>query len=368
MSFKEYPIAINAAAVLITISLTLTLVYLGHGIIFPILLALLFAILLRPIVQFITKKLHFPYVLAVAVSVFISLLFLSAIVFFVSWQIGDISNDWEKITKNVNTHIHNIQHWIKQQFNISYTNQNKYIKQAAKDSFENGGSKVGHTLSSFSNFFMDAILIPIYTFLFLVYRDLFIGFLFKIFSKENHHRLSDILINVKLAIHSYLTGLLTEMSIVAAMTSIGYFIVGVQYALLLGIITGLLNMIPYIGITIAGVLSIFATLTGSTDTSLIIGVIVVNVIVQFFDNNVLVPLVVSSKVQINAFVSLISILIGGAIGGVIGMFLAIPLVAIFKVIFDRIDFLEPYGYVMGDNLPKTKKLPRLKLPFFKNKK
>ena len=358
----------KSAFILISISLIILLLYVGQHVIFPVLLALLFAILLRPVVNFFKKKLRFPNVLAITVSVLLALVFIVSIILFVSWQIGDIANDWNKIKLNVNTHFHNIQHWIKQQFKISYSDQDKYLKQATKDSLNNGGSKVGSTLSSFTDALLNAVLIPIYTFLFLIYQDLFVGFLFKLFTKEHHDKLKDILLNVKLAIHSYLTGLLTEMAIVATLTSIGYMIVGVQYALLLGVITGVLNLIPYVGITLAGFLSIIATLSGSTDLSIVAGVLIVNVIVQFFDNNILVPLVVSSKVKINAFVSLLSIIAGGAIGGVAGMFLAIPLLAIIKVIFDRVEFLKPWGFVMGDNLRQNQKTGKLKIPFLKSGK
>jgi hypothetical protein len=96
-----------------------------------------------------------------------------------------------------------------------------------------------------------------------------------------------------------------------------------------------------------------ATLTTSAELSVVFGVALVNAIVQPIDNNLVVPMVVSSKVKINAFVSLVSIIIGGLLAGIAGMFLAIPLVAIIKVIFDNIESLEPYGYLMGDERPKT---------------
>jgi predicted PurR-regulated permease PerM len=130
-------------------------------------------------------------------------------------------------------------------------------------------------------------------------------------------------------------------------------IVGVEYAILLGVLTGLLNLIPYLGIFVAMLISIFATLTGTPDISMIIGVIVVTIVVQLIDNNILVPLVVSSKVEINAMASIVGIIIGGALAGIPGMFLAIPTIAILKVIFDRIAPLKPWGYLMGDDLPKT---------------
>ena len=75
-------------------------------------------------------------------------------------------------------------------------------------------------------------------------------------------------------------------------------------------------------------------------------------------------LIVSSKVQINAIATIVGILIGGALAGISGMFLAIPIIAIFKVIFDRIDDLKPWGYLLGDDLPKTHQWKYLKVPSY----
>jgi predicted PurR-regulated permease PerM len=159
-------------------------------------------------------------------------------------------------------------------------------------------------------------------------------------------------------------GLIFEMITVSFLTSIGLYLIGVEYFILLGIITGILNLIPYIGILFAGVLSIFVSLSGSTDLSIALGVIVVNLIVQFIDNNILIPMFVNSKVQINAFASIIGIIIGNVLGGITGMFLAIPIIAIIKVIFDRIDYLEPWGYLLGDDVPKTYEWHNIKLPHY----
>ncbi|RZL40698.1 MAG: AI-2E family transporter, partial [Pedobacter sp.] len=174
-----------------------------------------------------------------------------------------------------------------------------------------------------------------------------------LFNNEDQIILIDILCQIKVAVKSYLVGLIIQMVSVATLTSIGFMIAGIKYAILLGVLTGLLNLIPYLGILIAMVVSIFATLTGTPDLSMIFGVIIVTIIVQLIDNNILVPLVVSSKVEINAMVSIVGIIIGGAIAGISGMFLAIPIIAILKVIFDRIEPLKPWGYLMGDDLPKT---------------
>ena len=74
-------------------------------------------------------------------------------------------------------------------------------------------------------------------------------------------------------------------------------------------------------------------------------------IIQFIDNNFIIPKIVASRVQINAFVSVIVVLIGGALWGLSGMFLSIPITAIIKVILDHINSLKPWGFLLGNSFP-----------------
>ena len=338
--------------------------YIGKDILTPIMMSFLFAILLYPVVQFFNLNLRFPHVLAVMLAVILFVLIFIALFAFLSFQISDFVNDFDKIKSNITIHLTNIQEYIRDNFHLSSNEQKQYIDKATKDSMEKGKEIIGTTLMSFTDTLVNLTLIPIYTFLILLYRTHFFLFLSKLFNKENHEQLKDILTNVRLAINSYIVGLIIEMFLISLMTTLGFMLIGVKYAILLGIITGILNLIPYIGILFAGILSIVASLTGSPDLSVIIGVIVVTTVVQLIDNNIIVPLIVSSKVEINAFVSIIGIIIGGAIAGISGMFLALPILAILKVIFDRIESLEPWGYLMGDHLPKTYTWRNIKLPLF----
>ena len=329
------------------------ILYIAQEIIIPLMMAMLFAILLRPLCAFIHQKLRFPHVIAVITSVGLFVILFIGILAFISWELSDFVNDWNKIKENFGIHLANLQEYVRNNFNISTTEQNKYIENATNDTVKSGKEMIGSTLMSFTDTLLNLTLIPIYMFLILLYRTHFMKFLNKLFKAEHHNVLFDILCQIKVAVKSYLVGLIIQMISVATMTSIGFMIAGVKYAILLGVLTGLLNLIPYLGILIAMVISIFATLTGTPDVSMILGVIIVTIIVQLVDNNILVPLVVSSKVEINAMASIVGIIIGGAIAGIPGMFLAIPTIAILKVIFDRIEPLKPWGYLMGDDLPKT---------------
>lgn len=360
----QFPFYAKLTTILLGMILIVGLFYYGQDIIVPLLLAVLFAILLRPVVTFLNGKLKLPHVLAVILAVILFVTFFVSIFYFISIQITEMANDWGKIKNNLNIHLNHLQDMVRDNFNMSKREQKKFIDDAAKDSMTTTKELAGATLTSFTDVFMNLILVPIYTFLLLLYRNHFIKFLSKLFKPEHHTKLREILGQIKISVQSYILGLIIEMVVVSILTAVGFMIIGMKYWILLGVITGVLNLIPYIGILIAGLISIVASLTGSAEFSIIIGIIVVNIIVQIIDNNLLVPMIVSSKVQVNALVSIVGIIIGGAIAGFSGMFLAIPIIAILKVIFDRIEPLEPWGYLMGDDLPKTYEWHRIKFPLY----
>jgi predicted PurR-regulated permease PerM len=348
----KYPFYIRLSFTLISLISITYILYIGQAVLIPVLMAFLFAVLLLPINTFLQRSLRFPNGLAATITILIFVFAFLGILAFLSYEITGIAGDFDSIKKNINLFITDIHRFIKSNFNVSIWEQRKYIEDVAQDSVKKGKETIGTTLISVSNIILDITLIPIYTFLILLYRTHFMVFFTKLFRKEYHPKLQEILSQVKIAVQSYVSGLIIEMITVSVLTSIGLYIIGIEYFLLLGLITGILNLIPYIGILIAGILTILASLTGTPDVSLILGVVAVNVVVQIIDNNILVPLIINTKVQINAFVSIIGIIIGGGIAGIAGMFLAIPILAIVKIIFDKIDSLEAWGYLMGDNLPK----------------
>jgi predicted PurR-regulated permease PerM len=359
---NKYPFYFRTAAILLLLSLCFLGLYVGRDIIMPFFLSVLFAILLRPFVVFLNKKLRFPHVIAALVAVLLFLIVIGGIVYFISWQISEFTSDWPKIKHNFTIHYEHVRAWIKERLNLSYTKQNTLIKSVKENSLSNPNHFVQETFLSFSQTLFTMILIPVYTFLILIYRGLFRQFLMKLIRHRDRGTLKDIITEVKLVVQSYIVGLLMEMGIVAVLTSAGFYFIGVSYAVLLGVITAILNLIPYIGILVAGVISILATLINSTDLSLALGVIAVNVVVQFIDNNIIIPKIVASKVKINALISIVVVIVGNAIAGVVGMFLALPLTAILKVIFDRVDELKPWGYLLGDETNRTFKWKRMKFP------
>jgi len=348
----KLPFYAKLSLILVSLICFAAIFCIGKDIITPVLMAFLFAVLLLPIFTLLNVRLKFPRHLAAILCVLLFAAFIVGILVFISYQVKDIANDFDAIKKNTNYFITEVHKFVKENFHISIGEQKKYIDTVTKDSVKGGAGTVGMAILSITDLLIDCTIIPIYTFLFLLYKDHFILFLAKLIDKENHSALKDILSQIRVSINNYIVSLLLEMIVVSVLTGLGLWIIGAKYFVLLGLITGILNLIPYIGITIAGVITLLASLTGTPETSMILSILIVNIIVQLIDNNLLVPLIINSKVEINAFVSIMGIIIGGAAAGISGMFLAIPLLAILKIIFERIESLEPWGYLMGNHMPR----------------
>ncbi|MBP3707250.1 MAG: AI-2E family transporter [Clostridia bacterium] len=131
----------------------------------------------------------------------------------------------------------------------------------------------------------------------------------------------------------FLVGQLTDAIVVGILTSIAMSIMGVKYAVMLGLFIGIFNMIPYFGAIIAVVISIFITLlTGGLPLAVEMTIVVI--ILQQVDANIINPKIVGDSVKISPLLVILSVTIGGAYFGVLGMFLGVPVVGILKLFID----------------------------------
>ena len=185
----------------------------------------------------------------------------------------------------------------------------------------------------------------------LYYKDLIKKFIVAAFNISSENKVREILSESRSVSHQYILGLLIEMVIVFALNAVGFLILGIEYALFLALVAALLNLVPYVGMLIANIFCMIMTFVFSENIFDVIWVGVILAIVQFVDNNFLMPRIVGSKVKINALVTLLAVITGGTIWGVAGMFLSIPALGVLKVIFDRVDGLKPYGLILGVETP-----------------
>lgn len=338
---------------LITIVLIGVIIFLGQDIFMPLCFAIVLAFLLLPVNKWLVKT-GMPQVPAMILSIMVAVVLIVAIVYYLSTQLGQFLQDLPKIRRNLDTHIDTVQQWIRQNFKISKREQQEAIESASADMKTSGPGMLGSTFMTAASAVILVFLLPIYTFLILYYRELIRKFLISIFADKHRASVEEVLSESRIIIQSYMVGLLIEMAIVAILNATGFLIIGIDYAIFLAVLAAILNMIPYVGMLIAGIVCVLITLANTNSISDLIWVVVALTVVQFIDNNILMPYVVSSKVKINALVSIIGVLVGGALAGVSGMFLSIPGIAIMKAVFDRVDGMQPWGMILGDDKTMAK--------------
>jgi predicted PurR-regulated permease PerM len=289
-------------------------------------------------------------VMAIMISLTLAIILIFILIYFFSTQIAAFVDDLPTLKRQLNKHLSTVQRYIYREFNLTRREQTEYLEQATSEIQGNKSGYIGKTFLTITESLFTLVLLPIYTFLILYYRDMIKKFFINIFSNEHKPKIQEVITESKLIVQSYMTGLLIEMGIITAINTAGFLIIGIKYAFFLGLLAALLNLIPYIGMLIASVFCMLVTVTTSNDLSKVLWVAVVLGVVQFFDNNLIMPKIVSSRVKINALITIFGVLVGGAIAGISGMFLSIPVIAILKVICDRIEELKPYGEIMGDDI------------------
>jgi predicted PurR-regulated permease PerM len=321
---------------------------LGKKILSPLLFSFLFAIVLLPVAGFFERKLKLPRSASSGLSVVLLLLFISLILYFVGSQISELAKDWPMFKESFSNTIDQIQKWVTIKFHIDVNKQMTYVHNETQRMLSESAGVIGATVVSLSSVLLFLVFVMIDTFFLLFYRRLIIKFLVAVFTEENSVTVYDIVAQVEYIIRKYILGLLLEMAIVASVCCIAFLIIGVKYAVLLGLITGLFNIIPYIGIFTSLVLSTVITIGTAAATTKVILVIVIIVSMHLIDSNVLLPVIVGSKVKINALITVLGVIIGEMFWGIPGMFLSIPVIAITKVVFDRIESMKPWGMLLGD--------------------
>ena len=344
---------------LLALAILTAAIYLGQDILVPLAMSGLIAVLLRPVEQRLTGwGMH--KVIAISLALLLAIVVVAGLTVLLSMQLSDFADDMPKIRQNLTDFFSDAKRWVRREYNVSYRQQEKYLQKAQASTLDSLQSP--DTLGFITGPLGTLTLVPIYVFLLLYYRTMLLHFVIVLFSEKHTDRVREVLGEVKAVVQSYMVGLLIETACVAALNSIGLLILNVQYAILLGVMAAILNLIPYIGGLVATLLTVIITFSNQPELSVILGVVGIFLLVQFIDNNILVPVIVASKVRVNALVSIVGVLIGGALAGVSGMFLSIPAIAIMKVIFDRVDSLRPWGVLLGDQTPEEAGSNLFRLP------
>jgi predicted PurR-regulated permease PerM len=350
----KLPFYAKSTIILFGLILFVIVLYFLQSIVIPFAFATILAILLNPVNNFL-QRLRLPRLLTISITVLIAILMVTLLFYFLTVQMAQFGEALPQLRARFSQYLTEVQGWLVRSYNISAQKQLQWLNTGLSNAFENGGAIIGQTLSAVTSVAVILTILPVYIFLLLLYKPLLVEFIKQVFSTEHSEQVGEILKETKAVIQSYIVGLLIEAAIIAVLNSIGLLLLGINYAILLGVIGAILNIVPYIGGLIAILLPmLIALITKEDGVAYAIGVVAVYIVIQFIDNNIIVPKIVASKVRINAIISIIAVLAGGALWGVPGMFLSIPFVAVLKIIFDRVESLRPWGMLLGDDIPGQK--------------
>ena len=349
------PFFARASIFLIGLIAFIAILYIAQGIIVPLVFATIIAVVLHPVVNFFVR-IKINRVIAIVIVLALTSLLIVAFFLLIFSQANQFGDSWpllvEKFTDTLNQSITSFAGY----FEIDPQKIHDWITTTKNEFLNVSNEAIGQTLISVGGVIMVLFLIPVYVFLLLFYQPLIIEFIHRLFCEKNQNQVKEIVSQTKKVIQHYLVGLIIEAFMVAGLNSAFLLVLGIDYAILLGIIGAMLNVIPYIGGLVAVALPMIVALATKSSAWYSLYVLIGYYIIQLIDNNYIVPYIVASKVKINAIFSILVVFVGNQLWGISGMFLSIPLLAIIKLIFDHLESLKPWGFLLGDTMPPLIKL------------
>ncbi|MFL5808008.1 MAG: AI-2E family transporter, partial [Flavisolibacter sp.] len=274
------------------------------------------------------------------------------VIWFFSSQISRLVADFPQIKANVKAHLHSLSGWVDKKTGMSTERQTQLISDYNDKILNYAGGMLGGAASSITGILIFIGLLPIYIFLMLFYKNLLLRFIFLWFNPGAHPKVEEVMRESEVIIKSYLVGLLIQITYITVLLGGILFFIGIKHAILIGAIFAILNLIPYVGALIGNIIGVLLTISSTQEIWPIFAVLGTIAFVQFLDNNILMPRIVGSKVKINALATIVGVIVAGALGGISGMFLSLPVIAVLKIVFDRTENFKQWGVLLGDEKPK----------------
>lgn len=339
---------INPLLVFIGLIAFFAVMYIAKSIIIPIVFATIIAIVLHPVVNLFVR-IRINRILAITLTLFLSFLLIAAFGTLLFSQASTFAESLPNLADKFTDILNQTVIYISGHFNLSHREITEWITKTKNELI--GKLEIGQTIANVGSVVALFFLIPVYVFMILFYQSLLIEFFRRVFGKRHRNKVNTIINQIKTLIQRYLVGLLIETAMISVMYTVGLLILGIDYAIILGLIGALLNLIPYLGAIMAASMPMIIAINTKSSPWFALLVLALYLFIQFIDNNYIVPKIVASKVKINALASIISIIVFGALWGIQGMLIAIPLTAIAKLIFDHVQPLKPWGFLLGDTMP-----------------
>jgi len=313
---------------------------------YPVALAILFAYLLYPLSRFLERH-RIPRILAILICLILFFSIITGALLIVYRSIGLFMGDLPHFRAKALDHIDTLESEIKQIFGLANLSLVEFIKARVAQLFDQGSDFFKRAFTATTGTVFRMAILPVFIFMLLYYRTKFAYFILKLVHPDKRLLTIRILRELSKVTSRYMDGIFTVVLILCFLNSGGLMIIGFEYPIVFGVIASFFSFIPFFGVLIGYTFPfVFALLTGESP-QLPLHVFLVYLIMQFTEHNILSPNIIGSYVQLNPFIIILGVIAGGMVWGIPGMFIVVPVVAAFRIIFVNVDSLKPYGYLLS---------------------
>jgi predicted PurR-regulated permease PerM len=359
----RFPYILRLACIFIVIVLLVTSLYYLKAVLVPMLFAIIFAVMLFPFCIRL-EKLGFGKGLASFSTVFITAVFVGFLVYLLFSQVSSFITHAPQLSDKLDTIVRSIRDFAAERFHLKKTAVADRIQQQLTELQNNSGTMLSNIVAHLPVFLINLFLVPLYVFFLLYYRHFFLEFFYKVFSRVENTDIDETLGNLNLVIKGYVFGQFLDIIVIGFVNTITLYLLGIGYPIILGFGIAVLCIIPYLGMIIASIVTLLVALLTTTTTWQPFTALAALWVIHIIDSNVVAPYLIGSRTNLNPLVAILVLILFGEMWGVAGLFLAFPLAAILKVVFDKIPGLKPYGFLLGE--PQKYHLKKYSLPHLKS--
>lgn len=338
---NNYVPGMRLAMFLLSVILLIYALIMARDFLYPLTIGVLISYLLFPVVNYLEKK-GIPRILSILIPIIASIGLVVFVAIIVFKRLTLFMDDLPLFQKKIIEQIEQLSELIENNLGIPGTRIRNYLV----DGLYNIGNNTGEVFTATTGTVFAILMQPVYVFLFLYYRTKFAYFIMDLAGKHNRRITIQILKEIATVVTRYMLGVTLVVLILCVFNSIGLMIIGVNYAILIGVFSALFSYIPYFGNAIGGSINVLYALLFHSNV-IAFRVLIFAFCIHFFENNILGPNVVGHNIRLNPFIIIIGLIAGAMIWGLPGMLVTVPFLAMLNIIMKRVPSMQPYAYLLG---------------------
>ncbi len=353
------PPYLKALSVLVFIIVLVFFLIVGKSLLVPLFMGGFFAVLFTPLSNWLEKR-KVPRTISSILSLLINIAIVVGLLSFIITTVSNFTKDFDNVSGKLTSYAKDIDEWTYKNFGIDENLEEKasddYIKTVLQ---EHGANITGFALRTVGSL-SGSILIPVFMFFFLLYRDHLTEVMIRIYQDKDPQLVRMRITSLRKLLQNYIIGVVKVMGILAVLNVSAFSALGIKHAIFFGIIAAFLNIIPYVGPFIGALMPMIYSFLTKDSLFYPLAVLASYQIIQLIEGNFLTPKIVGGNVNLNPFITFLGLLIGGSIWGIAGMILIIPTLAILREIFELSDQTSPFALLLGEEQAYEK--PKKKEP------